>query len=146
MAKAFSIEDGNLAQIPITSSRTRLYKDLDLEFLNRPSGDIYKKTDAAAVKQAIKNLLMTNRFEKPFRPNFGGGLNEFLFSLSTEFDEIDIQERIFDVITSYEPRAAVQKVNVTLLPDNNSINVTVAFQVISTREVVELTLSLVRLR
>ena len=89
---------------------------------------------------------MTNRFEKPFKPNFGAGLNEFLFSLSTEFDEIDIQERIYDVITTYEPRAAVQKVNVTLLPDNNSINVTTVFQVISTREVVELTLSLVRLR
>lgn len=146
MARNFSIEDGNLFTTPITSSRTKLYKDIDLAFLNRPSGDIYKKTDAAAVKQAIKNLLMTNRFEKPFKPNFGGGLNEFLFSLSTEFDEIDIQERIFDVIESYEPRAKVQTVDVTLMPDNNYVYVTIVFQVISTREVVELTLSLVRLR
>lgn len=146
MAKAFSIEDGNLLTKPITSSRNKVYKDLDLAFANRPSGDIYKKSDAAAVKQAIKNLLLTNRYEKPFRPNFGAGLNEFIFSLSTEIDEVDVKERIRDVIRIYEPRAAVQGVTVNVRDDYNVVDVNVVFQVISTREVAEITVSLVRLR
>ena len=85
MAKVFSIEDGNLTKVPLTSSVTRLYKDIDLTFAKKSSGDIFKKTDAAAVKQSVKNILMTNPTEKPFDPYFGGGLNEFLFTLFNIF-------------------------------------------------------------
>ena len=70
MAKAFSIEDGNLSS-SIVSSRSVSHVDIDLAFKPRPSGEIFKKTDAAAVKQAVKNLLLTSRNEKPFQPNLG---------------------------------------------------------------------------
>ena len=146
MARAYSIEDGNLSTTTLTSSRTISYKDIDLTFQNRPSGDIYKKTEAAAVKQSVKNLLMTNRFEKPFDPNFGGGLNEFLFSLDQEFDELDIQERVRNVVANYEPRAVVNKVNVELASDQHTVGITVNFSVITTGEVVELDVSLTRVR
>jgi phage baseplate assembly protein W len=146
MAKAFSIEDGNLAKVPLTSSVTRLYKDIDLTFAKRSSGDIFKKTDAAAVKQSVKNILMTNPTEKPFDPYFGGGLNEFLFELSEEFSELDIQEQVAQAIENYEPRARVKAVNVSLNPDFNSMTVNVEFTVITTLENVVLEVDLVRLR
>ena len=57
--KAFSIEDGNLSASVVTT-RSKKYTDIDLTFANRPSGDVYKKVDAAAVKQAVKNLLLTS--------------------------------------------------------------------------------------
>lgn len=146
MAKAFSIEDGNLSNVPLTSSVTRSYKDLDLTFTNRPDGDVYRKTDAAAVKQSIKNLLLTNRTEKPFQPYFGGGLNRFLFSLSAEFDDLEISEHIGQAIQNYEPRARVREINVESFPDSNRINITVVFQVITTlqTEVIEVTLARLR--
>jgi len=146
MAKAFSIEDGNLAKVPLTSSVTRLYKDIDLTFAKKSSGDIFKKTDAAAVKQSVKNILMTNPTEKPFDPYFGGGLNEFLFELSEEFSELDIQEQVAQAIENYEPRARVKAVNVSLNPDFNSMTVNVEFTVITTLENVVLEVDLVRLR
>jgi len=146
MARRFSIEDGNLSNVPLISSRSVSYKDIDLTFQNRPSGDIYKKTEGAAVRQAIKNLLLTNRFEKPFDPNYGGGLNDFLFSLDQEFDELDIQERVSNVINNYEPRARVKLVNVEPSPDYNSIGVTVTCQVVSTEEQVQVDVSLTRVR
>ena len=146
MAKAFSIEDGNLVKVPLTSSVTRLYKDIDLTFAKRSSGDIFKKTDAAAVKQSVKNILMTNPTEKPFDPYFGGGLNEFLFELSEEFSELDIQEQVAQAIENYEPRARVKAVNVSLNPDFNSMTVNVEFTVITTLENVVLEVNLVRLR
>ena len=146
MAKAFSIEDGNLVKVPLTSSVTRLYKDIDLTFAKRSSGDIFKKTDAAAVKQSVKNILMTNPTEKPFDPYFGGGLNEFLFELSEEFSELDIQEQVAQAIENYEPRARVKAVNVSLNPDFNSMTVNVEFTVITTLENVVLEVDLVRLR
>ena len=49
MARAFSIEDRTL-DTSIISSRNVAYKDVDLSFTAKPAGDIYKKTDAAAVK------------------------------------------------------------------------------------------------
>lgn len=146
MAKAFSIEDGNLGNVPLISSVTKTYKDIDLSFINRPSGDVYKKTDAAAVKQAIKNILLTNKGEKPFQPYYGGNLNDFLFELSTEFDELDIKETVANAITNYEPRALVRQVNVDVSPDFNSVNITVVFQVVSTNEVERVDVTLTRLR
>ena len=146
MAKVFSIEDGNLSNQPITSSITKTYTDIDLTFAKRPSGDVYKKSDAAAVKQAVKNILLTNYTEKPFLPKFGGNLNAFLFSLSSEFDEFEIQEAVTLAINNYEPRAKVLDVRANLQPDNYSVSVEVTFQVLSTSEVVATTVSLTRLR
>lgn len=146
MAKAFSIEDGNLSNTSVVGSSDVSYKDIDLTFTNKASGDLFKKTDAAAVKQAVKNLLLTNNFEKPFRPTFGGNLNDFLFSLDDEFDEIDVKERIVNAIQNHEPRALPRRIDVDIRPDYNSVNVKVIFQVITTNELVELNVSLARLR
>lgn len=146
MAKAFSIEDGNLAKVPITSPITRQFKDIDLTFANKSSGDIFKKTDAAAVKQSVKNILMTNLTEKPFDPYFGGGLNDFLFELSEDFPDLDIREQAAQAIQNYEPRAVVKDIDVRLRPDFNSITVKVEFSVITTLENVVLEVDLVRLR
>ena len=78
MAKrAFSIEDGVLNSGTLVTARNRVFKDIDLSIAKKPSGDIFKKQDAAAVKQSVKNILLTNRNEKPFTPNFGGDLNSF---------------------------------------------------------------------
>jgi len=143
--RAFSTEDGNL-QSSIVSSRTRDYSDIDLTFTNRPSGDVYKKTDAAAVKQAVKNLLMTSRFEKPFQPNYGANLNSALFALDTEFDPEYISGLITDSIENYEPRARVLNITLNNKPQYNSLDVTVEFQVVNTNEIVEVQVSLARLR
>ena len=59
-ARVLSQEDGKLNQSSVVTSRTRIYSDLDLTFTAKPNGEIYKKVDAAAVKQAIKNLILTN--------------------------------------------------------------------------------------
>lgn len=144
--KAFSLEDGNLATKPIVTSQTKTYNDIDLSFKKKTTGDVFKKTDAAAVKQSIKNILLTNRFEKPFSPYFGGDLGRFLFSLDTEFDEEDVRDRVISAVSNFEPRASIRRVNVEIAPDFNSVLVDVVFQIIATEEVDTLTVSLTRLR
>lgn len=146
MAKAFSIEDGNLNVKTIRSARSVSFLDLDLSFSPRPSGDLYKKSDAAAVKQAVKNLLLTNITEKPFNSQFGGNLNDFLFELDTSTDANLLATRIVECIELYEPRARVIDIDINLFPDRNEVKVTVEFQVVSTSELVTLDLSLTRLR
>ena len=80
--RVLSTEDGNLQKSVLISSRSVDYVDIDLAFANRPSGDVYKKRDAAAVKQSIKNILLTNHYEKPFQPFFGSNLRGMLFELA----------------------------------------------------------------
>ena len=149
-----SIEDGQIDNVTIVTSRTVAYKDLDLSFAVRPasvtgpiSGDVYVKKDAAAVKQSIKNLLLTNFFEKPFKPFFGGNLTGLLFELSTTPElAYQLKDRIIKSIQTYEPRAKVLDVSTILAEDYNSLNVTIVFQVVNSTEIITFTTTVSRLR
>lgn len=146
VSRAFSIEDGNLSSRPITVARELTYSDIDLTFTPKPAGDLYKKIDAADVKQSVKNLLLTNYTEKPFNMRFGGNLSDFLFELETDTDIDILADQIIEAVDLYEPRAQVLRVYGNIKPDNNEVRVTVEFQVISTSELVVLDLTLTRLR
>jgi len=146
VTRAFSTEDGNLNARSIITTRNKLFSDIDLTFAKRPSGDVYKKTDAAAVKQAVKNLLLTNLNEKPFQPSFGGNLGGLLFELVDTNSQYEIENVIKDAIKRYEPRALVISVVANVQPDANNISVTVEFQVVNTQEVVIFQTTLTRLR
>ena len=125
-------EDGNLNN----SSRVvkeKQYSDFDLLFDARTisDGDVFRKTDAAAVKQAIKNLILSNRYEKPYRPSYGGDLSGLLFELADENTGNEILSRIKNQIERYEPRAKILNIKVTSRPDYNSLNVYLEFRVVS---------------
>ena len=93
-SRVLSTEDGNLSSSNIISSRTKDYSDVDLSFVPKPNGDIFKKTDAAAVKQSVKNIILTNHFEKPFLPFFGGNVRSLLFELAYDDVGEETQENI----------------------------------------------------
>jgi len=92
-------------------------KDFDLSFRAHPStGKLLMKKDDDAVKQGLKNLLLTNRYERPFRPEYGGDVRKRLFD---NFDTIfasDYENQIKTAIKNYEPRAVID--------DNNSVIIT----------------------
>jgi len=146
VTRAFAIEDGNLNQRSLVTARTRLYKDIDLLFITKPSGDVYKKTDAAAVKQSVKTILMTNYGEKPFRPDFGANLQSMLFELADDELATTIDIAVRQAIATYEPRARVLNVVANSQPDRNLVSVTTEFQILSTEEVVVVQTTLSRLR
>ena len=146
MSKAFAVEDKNLNQASIIVSRNKLYRDINLSFTVRDDGEVYKTIDAGAVKQAIKNLLLTNHFEKPFLPLYGGNLRDLLFELATSSISEEITSNITRAIESYEPRAKIVDIRVDNRADYNSIGVTVEFRIVNTEETVIFTTTLVRLR
>lgn len=146
MSRSFAVEDKNLNQASIITSRSKLFRDIDLSFAVKPSGEVYKKIDAAAVKQAIKNLLLTNHFEKPFLPLYGGNLRDLLFELAHSSISEEITSNITRAIESYEPRAKIIDIRVDNQADYNSIGVTVEFRIVNTEETVIFTTTLTRLR
>ena len=145
-SRAFSIEDGNIGTKSILTSRREEYLDIDLSFAKKDSGDIFKKSSGASVKQAVRNLLLTNFSEKPFLPRFGADLNSMLFRLSSDIDDDTLEDDIINAIETFEPRARVLNIKSNISPDTNEVNITVTFQIINTSEEAFVDVSLTRLR
>lgn len=144
--RAFSVEDGNLStQSTLTAARKRAFSDVDLAFTARPNGDVYKKNDAASIKQSVKNLLLTNTGEKPFS-SFGGNLSDFLFELADADIEFDIRDQVVRAIENYEPRAQVLDLEVFPNIDRNEIRVKITFLVKNIDQIVTLETNITRLR
>lgn len=146
MAKLLSTEDGNLSSsIRVATEQT--YKDIDLTLSTfSDTGEIYLKRDAASVKQSVRNLLLTNRFDKPFNPNYGANLQGLLFDLSEGNSDFEINDRIKKAINVYEPRAIIQEIRTNSSPDKNVVSVRVEFKVknLPQTEVIETTISRLR--
>lgn len=148
--KALSIEDGNLtAASTLEATQNREYIDIDMSLAARPvTGDIFKKKNGEAVKQSVKNLLLTNRGEKPFSPYFGANLSDYLFELADEDVIPGIVYTIRENIRVFEPRVDADSVdvNVNISSDYNTLEITIIFRIVNTNEEVEFTTRLNRLR
>jgi len=146
VSKVFSVEDGNQTTISVVTARKQLYKDIDLSFAKAPTNDVYKKTDLAAVKQSVRNLLLTNHFEKPFAPNFGADIRSLLFDLADRDLARRAKAKIMAAITTYEPRVTVLGIKVTVEPDNHDVRIQVKLKIKNTSSEFDVSTSLNRLR
>jgi hypothetical protein len=135
---------------PVPASFKKItYRDFDLQFRRHPStGKLLMKKEDEAVKQALKNLILTNHYERPFRPEFGGNIRARLFDLFTSFTQADFQNLIVNAIENYEPRAIVDNssVNVVENPDGNSMTITIRFRNAITLNELQLDINLNRVR
>ena len=126
----------------------RQYTDLDLFFGKKStSKDISKVTDILAVKRAVRNLVLTNHYEKPFHPEIGSGVRGILFEPMTPLTAYVLTRKIEDVIKNFEPRVRLIGVNAIPNLDRNEYECTVEFFVVNApTELVDLTIFLERLR
>ena len=130
------------------SRNVRQYRDLDL-FFNKKNGtnDVTQITDIQAVKRSIRNLVLTNFYEKPFHPEIGSGIRDMLFENMTPITAVVLARKVEDVIENFEPRARL--ISVRSLPnlDRNEYEVTIEFFVVNTpTELVDMTVFLEVLR
>ena len=126
----------------------QLYSDIDLFFGPKVgSKDVSKITDFTAVKRSVRNLILTNPYEKPFHPEIGSGVRDILFEPMTPITAHVLTMRIEEVIENFEPRARL--IGVRALPnlDNNAYEVTIEFYVVNApTELVNMEVLLERLR
>lgn len=117
-------------------ARDTVYSDVDFSFRLIPvSNALALKKDEEAVKQSVVNILSTNRGERPFLPYFGANIRAYLFE---NFDNVTanlVEDEIRTALANYEPRVRVTNVEVNARPDNNSLRITLEFDIVSPREV-----------
>lgn len=126
---------------------TDKYRDLNLSFLAHPvTGDIGTLSDADAVKRSLKNLVLTNHYERPFHPEIGSNVRFMLFENISPITAISLERFIRDVITNFEPRAKLSSVSVVADPDHNGYTATVEFFVLNLPDLQTVDFFLERLR
>lgn len=126
---------------------TRIYSDLNLNFTKNPATkDVARLTDVEAVKRSVRNLILTNRFERPFHPEIGSSVRDLLFEPITPLNAVLLQDRIEEVIINFEPRVAINQIIVQDNLDRNEYKVTISFYIVNRPEPVTITEFLQRLR
>lgn len=128
-------------------ANTRTFSDLDLGFFAHPvSHDVSKKYDENAIKQSLRNLILTKNYERPFRSDVGSQIKSLLFEPITPMMSAIIKRTIENTINTYEPRVSLLDVSVLLSPDNNSVYVTIIFTIVNTNTPLSVDLILERTR
>ena len=120
---------------------------LDLSLKIHPiRKDIIPLKDDAAIKNAVKNLLVSNFFERPFQPTLGANLRGLLFEPADAITKLDLKQGIRRVLDTHEPRIKVLNIKVLDESDNNSYRITVNFLIkeYDTAESVEIVLRRLR--
>jgi len=125
----------------------RIYADLNLSFTKNPATkDVARIFDVQAIKRAVKNIILTNKYERAFNSDFGCNLRGFLFENITEPLLVIIKDRVAMAIEKYEPRVSVEDVVVKEDIDKNGINIMVSFLINGTEAPVSVSTFLQRVR
>jgi phage baseplate assembly protein W len=126
---------------------TRQYKDLDLDFgRNAATSDVNKLTDIEAVKRSVRNLILTNRFERPFHPELGSDVRAMLFEPMTPLTALNLQRKVAEVLNNFEPRINLVQVLARPDLDRNSYDLRIIFYIVGTQDPIEVQTFLERLR
>jgi phage baseplate assembly protein W len=109
---------------------TNGYSDIDLTFNPHPvTKDLMISTGQMAVVKALKNLILTNHYEKPFKPDYGSNIKKLLFELMTPFTAQSIAKEIEYTIKNYERRVTLKTVDVVANYDHNYYEVSIVFYI-----------------
>jgi phage baseplate assembly protein W len=129
------------------AQETRVYKDLDLNFSAHPvTKDVVKRIGNSAITGAIRNLVLTNRFEKPFKPTFGARIRYMLFEHVNFITASALETEIFNAITNFEPRVEIISVKVLAEPDKYGYTVTIRLSINNVEEPITITMFLEKVR
>lgn len=125
---------------------SRSFKDLSFNFTKNPvTGDIVVLKNEEAIKQSVKNLVLTQVSERPFNPDLGTNTTSYLFELNTNIAANKLIDEIETALSIYEPRISLQNITVDVNDDLNKFDVDIEYLIIGAPpEVQNLSFILVR--
>ena len=144
--------NNSMAQMNVTPNKgknvaRKWYTDLDINLTAHPqSGDLVLKQDKEAIKRSLRNILLTNHYERPFHPEIGSDIRGLLFENMTPLTALNLERKVIEVLTNFEPRAKIVNVIAQPQEDANRYHIQISFYVvgISTPVVVETYLTRLR--
>lgn len=136
-----------MATITTNIDTSRAFKDLDLNFTAHPvRKDVTKHVNEYAIINAVKNLILTNHYERPFRPEVGSNIRRMLFENVDVIIAARLEREIVETIENFEPRVEVSRITAIPAPDENSYQIELEFFIINRPNPVTITFFLERIR
>ena len=112
------------------ASLQKIYSDLDLTFKSLPvTNDVALRYDDQSVIASVRNLLLTNFYERPFQPNLGSGIEELLFEPISSITAAALKSEIESVIRNHEPRVNLVQVTIDEDIDRNAYSISIEFYI-----------------
>jgi len=134
-----------MATVNIDSTRT--FKDLDLNFNIHPvKKDINTHNNEYAIINSVKNLVLTNHYERPFQPEIGSNIRKLLFENVDSITSARIEREIQETIDNFEPRVRTSRVTAIAAPDENGYKLELEFFVINNSSPITINFFLERIR
>jgi phage baseplate assembly protein W len=126
---------------------TQIFRDFDLAFSSHPNTeDLAVKRDAEAVKQSLRNLILTQYYERPFHSEIGSPIRSLLFEFASPLTVNAMRRAIIDVISNFEPRVAVDDVQIFFRDANNECTISIQFRVVGLQSTQQLDILIERTR
>ena len=108
-----------------------VYSDLNMLFTAHPiTKDVTRLMDSDAVKRSVKNIVLTNYYERPFKPSLGGGIRNLLFQLDTDRRLFRAKAQLKKTIETFEPRVSNVVVQFSKV-DTNELQITINYMIVS---------------
>lgn len=108
----------------------KIYSDLDLTFNRLPgTNDVAMRYDDQSVIASVRNLLLTNFYERPFQPYLGSNVDKLLFEPVNDLTANILETEIRNVINNYEPRVTIDLLQITTNPNQASFSVYLRFYI-----------------
>ena len=109
---------------------SRQFRDLSIGMKANPNTEDFSIVkNENAIKQAMKNLILTGFGERPFQPTKGSRLRQMLFEPYDVFMTEELKEEMFNVLKTFEPRIKVNAIRMTP-GDPNELEVEVDYTIV----------------
>ena len=110
--------------------KSRIFKDISLSFKPNPvTGDLNVLKNERAITRSVRNLVQTGMNER-FYSDVGTDITDSLFNFVDEATGGVIAQQIIDTLAIFEPRVANTTVAAYPRPDDNSFEVTIAYEIV----------------
>tara|TARA_B100000085_G_scaffold189220_1_gene173177 strand:- start:184 stop:624 length:441 start_codon:yes stop_codon:yes gene_type:complete len=110
---------------------SRSFKDLSFNFSKHPiTNDIVVLKNEEAIKQSVKNLVLTKIRERPFRPEIGTDSTSYLFELNRNTASNELLQQIENVLETYESRIVLQRIDVDTDDSLHSYDISIEYLIV----------------
>jgi uncharacterized protein len=136
-----------ILKITPLGKRLSLYSDFHKDLTINPiSKDIALKLDEDAIKESMKNLILTERGERLFQPTLGSNVRKTLFENNTPATLKILQEQVKEVINNFEPRITLIDVEIINNYDSNKVGINIIYYIRNSETPISTTIFLERAR
>ena len=128
MSRALNLNDYNTEQYQPSIAAADIYRDVHTHFIHPINGNVMIASDIDAIKNSVKNIILTEVGTRPFNPEFGTRVTSLLFENADIITQRQLTLEIENGIKKFEPRISNSRVNAVANPDGNSYIISIFFQ------------------